>query len=120
MAKTKSFLDMADVDNPVAQFISTVSSPETKNEEIEEKKADVSVSVISQVKAEGEQISSHIVAPKTQNVSGRTYKHVELKTRRVQLLLKQSVYDKIMRVSDNIGVSMNEFIHMLVEDYPEQ
>jgi len=122
MAKSKSFLDMADVENPVAQFISTVSPVEKEPEPTA-----VPKEIKTPVREENSKKESvpevRVTLPDTESfkpISGRTFKKAELKTRRVQLLLKQSVYDKIMRVSDDIGVSMNEFIHMLVENYQEK
>jgi len=122
MAKSKSFLDMADVESPVTQFISVVTPTEEvpsvpksggrapeKVYDTESTLRDTSI---------GQSIVSD--AALVRSLSGRTYKNAELKTRRVQLLLKQSVYEKLVRVSDNIGVSVNELIHMLVENYPEK
>ena len=42
-------------------------------------------------------------------------KEEELKTRRVQLLIKPSTYDEIKRRADKIGKSVNDYIHKLLE-----
>lgn len=48
------------------------------------------------------------------------YQPKEAKTRRVQLLMKPSVYDVIKRQADARGYSFNDYVNTILEIYAEQ
>ena len=43
--------------------------------------------------------------------------YIEKKSRRVQLVLKQSLYDKVKFEADLHGKSFNEYVHSILEKY---
>lgn len=78
-------------DNPALQFMST---PEVEPEE------DV------------------VVAPKEFDVPMKLNPlYIETKSRRLQLLMQPSLHAKLKDISKNKGVSLNELIHTVLEDY---
>lgn len=46
--------------------------------------------------------------------------YVETKSRRLQLLMQPSLYEKVKTRSSEKGVSVNEFVHSLLEETMEQ
>lgn len=47
------------------------------------------------------------------------YIPVETKTRRVQLLFRQSLYNRISSLADEKGLSFNELLHNILEEYAD-
>lgn len=88
MAQKKSF--KADL-NPAMQFISTPA----------------------------EEIAERETAPRTEDAP-EGYKvnplYIEKRSKRLQLLVQPSLYDKIKAQADTEGCSVNDFIHRVLED----
>lgn len=86
MAKKKSFID-----NPALQFISTVE--ETRQEELP----------ASQAK------------PAEKPPEGYKLIYVETKSRRLQLVLQPSLYDRVKAGATAAGLSVNEYVHQILD-----
>lgn len=56
-----------------------------------------------------------ISAGSSEDVINLAKAQTELKTRRVQLVLKPSVYKKAQRIAKKHGISVNEYISILLE-----
>ena len=93
MAKKKSFIG----ENPALQFISTAET-ETQPEEREPMPAQ----------------------PKPSQKPPKGYKlnplYVETKSRRFQLVLQPSLYDKVKAGAAAAGLSVNEYVHQILEN----
>ena len=93
MAKKKSFID-----NPALQFISTAEPEETRQEERE--------------------LPSSQTKPAEKPPEG--YKlnplYVETKSRRLQLVLQPSLYERVKKRATNSGLSVNEYIHQILDE----
>ncbi len=93
MAKKKSFIG----ENPALQFISTAET-ETQPEEREPMPAQ----------------------PKPSQKLPKGYKlnplYVETKSRRLQLVLQPSLYDKVKAGAAAAGLSVNEYVHQILEN----
>lgn len=93
MAKKKSFID-----NPALQFISTAEPEETRQEERE--------------------ISTPQAKPAEKPPEG--YKinplYVETKSRRLQLVLQPSLYDRVKEGAAAAGLSVNEYVHQILDN----
>ena len=93
MAKKKSFIG----ENPALQFISTAET-ETQPEEREPMPAQ----------------------PKPSQKPPKGYKlnplYVETKSRRLQLVLQPSLYDKVKAGAAAAGLSVNEDVHQILEN----
>lgn len=85
--KSKSFKD-----NPALQFIST---PETETEA-------------------PEQATAPAEKPPTGYKVNPLY--VETKSRRLQLVLQPSLYDRIKRAAEQSGLSVNEYVHRVLDE----
>ena len=46
----------------------------------------------------------------------RNPEYIEKKTRRLQLILQPSLYDKVKARAEQNGTSVNEYIHSILED----
>lgn len=46
--------------------------------------------------------------------------YVEKRTKRVQLVLQPSLYDKVKQMADKQGVSLNDFCHKVLEEATEE
>lgn len=46
----------------------------------------------------------------------RNPEYIEKKTRRLQLVLQPSLYEKVKARADQSGTSVNEYIHSILED----
>lgn len=94
MAKKKSFIG----ENPALQFISTAEPEETRQEEREPMPAQ----------------------PKPSQKPPKGYKlnplYVETKSRRLQLVLQPSLYDKVKAGAAAAGLSVNEYVHQILEN----
>lgn len=77
------------LDNPALQFIST---PEEKKKE-----------------------EAEVIAPAPEGYKINPL-YLEKKSRRLQLLLKPSVFDKLKARADQEGNSVNELIHIILEE----
>lgn len=88
MAKKKTFLQ----DNPALQFISTA---DTEAEELE-------AAATKPLKApEGYKLNPMFI---------------EKKTKRLQLVLQPSLYEKVKSRADKAGLSVNEYIHQTLAE----
>lgn len=47
-------------------------------------------------------------------------RRTETKSRRMQILLKPSLYEKLHRIADAEGISINSLINDIIEGYPEE
>lgn len=83
--------------NPALQFIST-TEPETQPEEREPKPA--------QPKPTGKPPEGYKLNPL----------YVETKSRRLQLVLQPSLYDKVKAGAAAAGLSVNEYVHQILEN----
>lgn len=61
---------------------------------------------------EQEQAAGQITVPGRYTIAPRT---VEPKTRRLQLVLQPSLYSKVKERAEASGVSVNEYIHQVLE-----
>lgn len=88
MAKKKTFI----ADNPALQFISTAEEPAEDLEAARRKPAE---------------------APKGYKLNPM---FIEVKNRRLQLVLQPSLYDKVKSGAKAAGLSVNEYVHRILED----
>lgn len=92
MAKKKNFID-----NPALQFISTAEPEETRQE--------------------GREPTAQ---PKPAEKPPAGYKlnplYVETKSRRLQLVLQPSLYDRVKAGASAAGLSVNEYVHQILEN----
>lgn len=93
MAKKKSFIG----ENPALQFISTAET-ETQPEEREPMPA--------QAKPSQKPPKGYKLNPL----------YVETKSRRLQLVLQPSLYDKVKAGAAAAGLSVNEYVHQILEN----
>lgn len=93
MAKKKSFID-----NPALQFISTAEPEETPQEEREPTPL--------QARPAEKPPAGYKVNPL----------YVETKSRRLQLVLQPSLYDKVKAGAAAAGLSVNEYVHQILEN----
>ncbi len=77
-------------DSPALQFISVPQEHEAEQERIEQS-----------------------IPPKGYKVDP---KYIEVKSRRLQLVLQPSLYERVKRKAQDDGVSVNEFIHRLLDE----
>lgn len=89
MAKKKTFIEQLDSDNPALQFISTPSTMREAPAEVPEK------------------------APEGYK---RDPKYIEIKSRRLQLVLQPSLYEKVKRGAKAADLSVNEYCHRILEE----
>lgn len=89
---TKSFRD-----NPALQFISVVKSEEAQQEEMEP---------ISQTNSIGKPPEGYKL--------NRLY--VETKSRRLQLVLQPSLYERVKTAAIAAGLSVNEYVHQILSN----
>jgi hypothetical protein len=87
-------------DNPALQFITT--QPEEAEEGIKEVKPEPKQSATTEKPPEGYKLDP---------------RYVETKSRRLQLLMQPSLHAKIKTMAKDQGVSVNEFIHSVLEEY---
>lgn len=92
MAKKKSFID-----NPALQFISTAEPEETRQEERE--------LPASQAKPAKKPPEGYKLNPL----------YVETKSRRLQLVLQPSLYDRVKAGAAAAGLSVNEYVHQILD-----
>lgn len=90
MAQKKSFAKNL---NPAMQFISTAE--ETKPEEVREA------------------ITERAEAPKGYKLNPA---YIETKSKRLQLLVQPSLYEKVKAIADRENKSVNELIHSILEE----
>lgn len=88
MAKKKTFLQ----DNPALQFISTT---DTEAEELEAAR------------------TKPLKAPDGYKLNPM---FIEKKTKRFQLVLQPSLYERVKSGADKAGLSVNEFIHQTLDE----
>ena len=103
MAK-KSFIN----DNPALRFITEAEQPEEQETKPAPKQT---------VKAPTRSPSRS--TSKTKNDEPRYKldpKYIETKSRRVQLVMQPSLYNKIKQAASKQDISVNEFIHKTLED----
>ena len=93
MAKKKSFID-----NPALQFISTAEPEETRQEERE--------LPASQAKPAEKPPEGYKLNPL----------YVETKSRRLQLVMQPSLYERVKKRATNSGLSVNEYIHQILDE----
>lgn len=98
MARKKSFIDTEKTGNPALAFISEES--------------------IKAVDGEGEAREPGLKAP-TGEKPPKGYKYnpmyIETKTKRVQLVLQPSLYERLRAASEAAGISLNEFCHRALD-----
>ena len=92
MAKKKSFID-----NPALQFISTAEPEETRQEERE---------TTAQPKQTEKPPAGYKLNPL----------YVETKSRRLQLVLQPSLYDRVKARAKASGLSVNEYCHQILDE----
>ena len=92
MAKKKSFID-----NPALQFISTAEPEETRQEERE-----LPLHKQSQPRSRQRAIKLNPL-------------YVETKSRRLQLVLQPSLYDRVKAGAAAAGLSVNEYVHQILD-----
>ena len=102
MAK-KSFVQ----GNPALQFISkpeeTKEEPKKESKPVEPVKEKTEPAAVIQTDApEGYKVNPY---------------YIEKKTRRLQLLMQPSLHAKVKEAADADGVSVNDFIHKVLENY---
>lgn len=94
MAKKKSFIG----DNPALQFISTAEPEETQQEERKTPPAQ----------------------PRPAEKPPEGYKlnplYVETKSRRLQLVLQPSLYERVKAGAAAAGLSVNEYVHQILDN----
>lgn len=100
MAKKKSFIDTErENENPAFAFISEES--------------------IKAVEGEGEAEAAALKAP-TGEKPPKGYKvnplYVETKTKRLQLVLQPSLFERVKAASNAAGLSLNEYCHRLLDE----
>lgn len=88
MAQKKSF--MADLNNPAMQFISTPAEDTAERE-----------------------TARTASAPEGYKANPL---YIEKRSKRLQLLVQPSLYDKVKAHADAEGCSVNDFIHRVLED----
>lgn len=98
MAKKKDFSNM--MENPAMAFISTPEE-QPKEKKAAGKKAPVKKNLRGDLRG----------APDGYRLDPR---YIEMKTRRVQLVLQPSVYDAGKQEADRQGISFNDYISALV------
>lgn len=96
MAKKKDFSNM--MDNPAMSFISTPEEPA----KAAGKKEPVKKNLRGDLKD----------APEGYRIDPR---YIEMRTKRVQIVLQPSVYDAGKQEADRQGISFNEYIHALIK-----
>lgn len=107
----KSFMN-----NPAVQFI-TSQEPKKSTEQVQEPpKASFHV----QKTDEPAQESTKANAPvSNSNTPPAGYKmnpmYVETKSRRLQLVLQPSLYDRVKKAAQNSGLSVNEYVHQILD-----
>ena len=47
------------------------------------------------------------------------YIPVETKSRRVQLLFRQTLHNRLLEIAEKKGISFNELLHTVLEDYAD-
>lgn len=99
MAK-KSFKD-----NPALQFISSTEPELIKSAELEEKPQEK-----SEVKPQPRPIEKPPKGYKLNPI------YVETKSRRLQLVLQPSLYDRVKAKATAAGLSVNEYIHQVLDN----
>jgi hypothetical protein len=85
--KSKSFKASISIENPAMRFISTPAEPAPADD-----------------------------APQPPEGFKRNPLYIETKSRRLQLLMQPSLYEKIKARSAEQGVSVNELVHSLLEE----
>ncbi len=85
-------------DNPALQFISSISA-EQELEQVQE----------------AERITESRTAPAPEGYKLNPL-YVEKKSRRLQLVLQPSLYEKVKAASKDKGMSVNDYIHKLLEE----
>lgn len=97
MAKKKSFID-----NPALQFISTAGEEEAKADGLDPT------------------TPQPTTPPKPAGKPPAGYKrnplYVETKSRRLQLVLQPSLYDRVKAGAVAAGLSVNEYVHKILEN----
>lgn len=83
-------------DNPALQFISTVEGQEQEQEATTKPK-----------------LSTAAKAPEGYKLNPE---FVEVKSRRVQLILQPSLYDRVKQKAKAARLSVNEFVHQILEE----
>lgn len=107
--KKKSFLDTAnkrESNNPTMAFISKESIEEV--EAVDEIKEPAIVSM---------QISTSNKPPKGYKLNPL---YIETKTKRLQLVIQPSLYEKIKAASKAAGLSLNEYCHRVLDKATEK
>ena len=92
--KKKSFMD-----NPIMQFLSTA---EKSHEAVQEKSVNISPEYLALI---GNPPEGYKINPI----------YVETKKRRLQLVLKPSLYKKVKDKASQQGISVNEYVHRVLE-----
>ena len=109
MAKRKSFLDSAgarEASNPALNFISEESIKAVEEAETSEKRPEEEAGKDLPLKA-----------PKGYKVNPM---YIETKTKRMQLVVQPSLYDRIKEASKKAGLSVNEYCHRVLNEATEE
>ena len=85
-------------DNPALQFISTVEEQEQEQEQEATTKP---------------KLSTAAKAPEGYKLNPL---YVETKTRRLQLVLQPSLFDRVKKGAKQAGLSVNEYVHRILDE----
>lgn len=94
MAK-KSFAD-----NPALQFISQPTEEPVKEEQADHQEGPKSAQRPAERPPEGYKLD---------------YRYIEKKTRRLQLVLQPSLYERVKSGAASAGLSINEYVHQILD-----
>lgn len=116
MAQKKSF--KADIANPAMQFI---TPPKEENEEIKEtikepKKPQAVLSVETPVSTSSETPVPTEKTPVLNIPDGYKIVRIEKRSKRLQMLIRPSLYNKIKIKADSEGCSANDIMHRALEE----
>lgn len=107
MSSKKSFSHA----NPAMSFIST---PIVENN-VQEQPIPNNTTVIKEV-----QESAVFDVPPSHVPMKRNPEFIEVKSKRMQLLMQPSLHQAIKKIADNEDISVNDKIHRILKDYVEQ
>lgn len=95
-------------DNPALKFISTPEA--TEQQEAVKNLLDYQ---------EEEKPKQDTPQPEANPLKLKAKKELEIRNRRVQLVIKPSVHEKVKAEAESLELSVNEFINQLIERYLE-
>lgn len=100
----------------ISDFISVPTKKEENKKSFEEKREVKEVSIDEEVRPTAYNVKiERNINPDPENYK-LNYEYVEKKSRRVQLLLKKSVYEKAKNRAEKLGISVNDYINRVLEE----